>query len=130
MPPHLNGDGFGIGWFSDEPQEGEDGGAGATESPAGAEGATGTAVTLRSEDKPGVYTSITPAWNNLNLVRLSEKIRSSCIFAHVRAASPGSLVTEANCHPFASGRYLFMHNGCVRPARVEGRGTRRERGGG
>ena len=52
-----------------------------------------------------------PAWNNLNLVRLSDKIRSSLIFAHVRAATVGSPVTEANCHPFAVGRYMMMHNG-------------------
>jgi hypothetical protein len=38
--------------------------------------------------------------------------RSSLVFAHVRAASVGSSVTEANCHPFAFSRYLFMHNGC------------------
>ena len=37
--------------------------------------------------------------------------RSSLVFAHVRAASLGSSVTEANCHPFAFSRYLFMHNG-------------------
>lgn len=35
------------------------------------------------------------------------------MFAHVRAASLGSVVTESNCHPFAHGPYMFMHNGCV-----------------
>ena len=49
--------------------------------------------------------------NNLNLKRLAMKVKSPCIFAHVRAAYPGMLVTEANCHPFQHGRFLWMHNG-------------------
>lgn len=60
---------------------------------------------------PGVFTSTGPAWNSTNLIRLSEKITSPLVFAHVRAASIGSPVTEANCHPFCIGPYLFMHNG-------------------
>jgi len=63
---------------------------------------------------PGVFTSISPAWNNDNLYRLSHKVQSPLVFAHVRAASLGSVVSEANCHPFAVGKYMFMHNGCVR----------------
>lgn len=43
---------------------------------------------------------------------------SSLIFAHVRAASVGSMVMEPNCHPFAYGKYMFMHNGYVPPARA------------
>eukprot|EP00753_Platysulcus_tardus_P019431 PLAT7200.1.p1 GENE.PLAT7200.1~~PLAT7200.1.p1 ORF type:complete len:500 (+),score=237.63 PLAT7200.1:67-1566(+) len=62
---------------------------------------------------PGVFTSTTPAWNNRNLVVLSERITSSCVFGHVRAASLGSYVTDMNCHPFQVGCLLFMHNGAV-----------------
>ena len=81
-------------------------------------GATATAATSTKRHAeqhvaPGVFTSISPAWNNDNLFRLSNKIRSSLVFAHVRAASLGSLVSESNCHPFAVGKYMFMHNGCV-----------------
>jgi len=80
----VNGDGFGFGWYDDIP-----GGI------------------------PCVFTSVKPSWNDLNLLRLSEHIKSKCIFAHVRAASPKSLIVETNCHPFQFGRILFMHNGCI-----------------
>jgi len=80
----LNGDGFGVGWYV--PQ---------------------------TSPIPGVFTSLTPAWNNQNLKRLSEHVKSPCFFAHVRAASPNMRVCEANCHPFQCGRYLWMHNGTI-----------------
>ena len=40
------------------------------------------------------------ARNNENLGRLSCKIMSPLVFAHVRAAYPGMPVSEQNCHPF------------------------------
>ena len=80
----LNGDGFGVGWYS--PQNNE---------------------------TPCVFTSITPAWSNENLRRLSEHVETPCFLAHVRAASPGMKVSEFNCHPFQYGRYLWMHNGTI-----------------
>lgn len=80
----LNGDGFGVGWYA--PQV---------------------------DPTPCLFTSITPAWSNQNLHRLAEKISSSCIFSHVRAASPGMLVSEVNCHPFQYRRLLWMHNGGI-----------------
>jgi len=70
-----------------------------------------TAARLKRHETPGIYTSIAPAWNDDNLFQISEKVRSSCIFAHVRAASLGSPVTQVNTHPFAAHRYIFMHNG-------------------
>src|SRR3712207_2368805 len=39
-------------------------------------------------------------------------ICSRLFFAHVRA-STGTSTTRANCHPFAYGRHLFMHNGQI-----------------
>jgi predicted glutamine amidotransferase len=80
----LNGDGFGIGWY-----------------------------TPAVDPNPCVFTSIQPAWNNRNLHRLSEKIQSTCFFAHVRAASPGTFVSEFNCHPFQYEQFLWMHNGKI-----------------
>jgi predicted glutamine amidotransferase len=80
----LNGDGFGVGWYAPE-------------------------IT----NEPGVFTSITPAWSNRNLLNLAEHIESSCFFAHIRAASPGMRVSEANCHPFRHNRFLWMHNGTI-----------------
>eukprot|EP00743_Colponemidia_sp_Colp-15_P005046 GILK01005433.1.p1 GENE.GILK01005433.1~~GILK01005433.1.p1 ORF type:complete len:300 (-),score=34.18 GILK01005433.1:182-1081(-) len=83
QPQYLNGDGFGIGWYTPD-------------SPT-----------------PCVFTSISPAWNNANLVRLAEKVTSPLIYAHVRAASPGSHIIDVNCHPFIRGQLLWMHNGGV-----------------
>lgn len=78
----LNGDGFGLAWYSRDPS-----------------------------DSPGLFRSTTPAWSNRNLVDLSRMLTSHCILAHVRAASHGTEVSEANCHPFRSGNYTLMHNG-------------------
>jgi len=63
-------------------------------------------------DAPGVYRSIEPAWNDWNLRNMGEHIRSGLVFAHIRASS-GTPVQQTNCHPFARGRWLFMHNGVV-----------------
>lgn len=80
----LNGDGFGIGWY---------------------------APRLTSE--PAIFHQITPAWNSRNLHSMAKVLTSPCVMAHVRAASPGSEVNLANCHPFAYGDYLLMHNGRI-----------------
>jgi ergothioneine biosynthesis protein EgtC len=80
----LNGDGFGVGWYAADPRL-----------------------------EPAVFRSITPAWNNRNLVNLTRVVASGCIMAHVRAATQSSGVNEANCHPFRFGSHLFMHNGDV-----------------
>jgi predicted glutamine amidotransferase len=84
MPQAVNGDGFGIGWYT------------------------------RGEDPtPCIFTGLTPAWSNRNLRRLAVRIRSHCCFAHVRAATDGGWVDEVNCHPFRYGRFLWMHNGRI-----------------
>jgi len=80
----LNGDGFGVGWYAPDQHQ-----------------------------KPALFRSITPAWNNANLRSLASVVSSPCVMAHVRAASEGMGVSEANCHPFQHGRYLFMHNGHI-----------------
>ena len=75
---HINGDGFGVAWYDDEsPTYG-----------------------------PCVFTSTKPSWNDRNLGRLAQHIRSNCIFAHVRAASADSGITESNCHPFKFGNLV------------------------
>eukprot|EP01113_Clastostelium_recurvatum_P004885 TRINITY_DN12167_c0_g1_i5.p1 TRINITY_DN12167_c0_g1~~TRINITY_DN12167_c0_g1_i5.p1 ORF type:complete len:450 (+),score=41.87 TRINITY_DN12167_c0_g1_i5:23-1372(+) len=84
MRNHLfNGDGFGMGWYN-----------------------------LEVNDHPCVFTIATPPWNSRNLFRLCEHISSRVVFAHIRAATFGS-VAELNCHPFTFGRLLWMHNGGI-----------------
>ena len=65
----LNGDGFGIAWYSPE-----------------------------HSPEPAVFRSITPAWSNQNLANVARVTSSKTILAHVRAASPGLPVIETNCH--------------------------------
>jgi predicted glutamine amidotransferase len=62
--------------------------------------------------EPGLYREVRPAWSDENLRSLCEQVRSRLFFAHVRA-STGTSSTRANCHPFAHGRLLFMHNGQI-----------------
>ncbi len=62
--------------------------------------------------EPGLYREVRPAWSDENLRYLCRHIRSNLFFAHVRAAT-GTPITRPNCHPFACGRWMFMHNGSV-----------------
>lgn len=80
----LNGDGFGVGWYAP-----------------------------LIDPSPCVQRSVTPAWSNRNLQNLATKTRATQLFAHVRAASPGMAVNEANVHPFSYDRFMWMHNGLV-----------------
>ena len=62
--------------------------------------------------EPGLYREVRPAWSDENLRYLCRHIRSHLFFAHVRAAT-GTAITRPNCHPFACGGWMFMHNGLV-----------------
>jgi predicted glutamine amidotransferase len=62
--------------------------------------------------EPGLYREVRPAWSDENLRYLCRHIRSHLFFAHVRAAT-ATPTTRPNCHPFVSGRWMFMHNGAV-----------------
>jgi predicted glutamine amidotransferase len=62
--------------------------------------------------EPGLYREVRPAWSDENLRYLCRHIRSHLYFAHVRA-STGTPITRPNCHPFACGRWMFMHNGLI-----------------
>ncbi|KAL1925427.1 uncharacterized protein VTP21DRAFT_310 [Calcarisporiella thermophila] len=85
----INGDGFGVGWYDTNAETDDEIG-----------------------NSPCIFTSVTPAWNNQNLQRLCEKIKSPLVFAHVRASTATS-VSETNCHPFNYNRLMFMHNGHI-----------------
>ncbi len=82
----LNGDGFGLGWYSEHPEPGL--------------------------NRPGLFRDVRPAWSDENLRSICALLRSPLFFAHVRAAT-GTPTSRTNCHPFAHGRHLFMHNGQV-----------------
>lgn len=63
--------------------------------------------------KAYLYKTTDPAWCDLNLLELAECVESDIILGHVRAASPGSVVSRQNCHPFRFGRLVFQHNGHI-----------------
>lgn len=62
--------------------------------------------------EPGLYRDVMPAWSDPNLKSLVAQVKSGLFLAHVRA-STGTAVSRNNCHPFAVGRWSFMHNGQV-----------------
>jgi predicted glutamine amidotransferase len=62
------------------------------------------------QGKAGLYHSIRPAWNDLNLHDIAAQIVSPLFLAHVRATSQAT-VQETNCHPFRYKNWLFVHNG-------------------
>jgi glutamine amidotransferase len=61
---------------------------------------------------PGLFRSIRPAWNDLNLHDLCNHIESPLFLAHVRASSLAT-IQETNCHPFRYKNWLFVHNGQI-----------------
>ena len=65
-----------------------------------------------AQDRPGIYSSTEPAWNDRNLRELSGHARADRVFAHIRATT-GTPVQQTNCHPFRYGRWLWMHNGSI-----------------
>lgn len=84
LGPHfVNADGVGIGWYN-----------------------------LDIDNKPALFKSTQPAWNNHNLQDLAAKVKSSCFVGHVRASTVGDVI-ESNCHPFRHENYLFAHNGTI-----------------
>ncbi len=80
----LNGDGVGIGWYNQ-----------------------------KITPAPALFKDVAPAWGNKNLLQLSSVIESNLAFAHVRAATGKTSISQDNCHPFSHGNYLWMHNGEV-----------------
>jgi predicted glutamine amidotransferase len=65
-----------------------------------------------AQERPALFHSIEPAWNDRNLRELAGHIKAGIVFAHIRA-STGSPVQQTNCHPFRHGRWLWMHNGVI-----------------
>jgi glutamine amidotransferase len=80
----VNADGFGVGWYV--PWSGEE---------------------------PAVYRSDAPMWSDRSFAGIAPKIRARTIFAAVRSATLGLPVEESGVPPFASGPFMFAHNGAV-----------------
>lgn len=100
--PH-NGDGFGVGYYT------------SSRSPppsSSSDNDTDPRAEIDLGPEPCIFTSTIPAWNCRNLSRLASKTVSPLVFAHVRASTEGALA-DANCHPFARGALMWMHNGGV-----------------
>jgi glutamine amidotransferase len=63
-------------------------------------------------DRPALFKSVEPAWNEQNLHELAGHVRSGLVFAHIRA-STGTPIQWTNCHPFRHEGWLWMHNGAI-----------------
>ncbi|MFK4694062.1 ergothioneine biosynthesis protein EgtC [Streptomyces pristinaespiralis] len=80
----VNADGFGIGWYAD------------------------------GDPVPARYRRSGPIWADLSFTDLARVVRSHAVLAAVRDATAPGADGEAAAAPFASGPWLFSHNGAVR----------------
>lgn len=60
----INADGAGVGWYKNDDDNNDE-----------------------QPNQPCIFRTITPAWSNVNLHRLSETVRSPLVFAHVREST-------------------------------------------
>jgi glutamine amidotransferase len=65
------------------------------------------------DDLPATYTQGQPIWTDANLPRLARALHSDLWFGHVRGATPGMPVHQANAQPFCDDELLFAHNGFI-----------------
>jgi glutamine amidotransferase len=113
--PH-NGDGFGVGYYTTNAnptaRRRSSLSNGTTDHATEKAAAASRQELLDLGPEPCIFTSTIPAWNCRNLERLASKTVSPLIFAHVRASTEGAL-SDSNCHPFARGALMWMHNGGI-----------------
>ena len=79
----VNADGFGMGWYAE------------------------------GDPIPARYRRAGPIWGDQSFADLSRVVRSGAALAAVRDATLGGADGEAAAAPFASGPWLFSHNGMV-----------------
>jgi gamma-glutamyl hercynylcysteine S-oxide hydrolase len=79
----VNADGFGVGWYAD------------------------------GDPIPARYRRAVPIWGDQSLPDLARVTRSAAVLAAVRSATPGTALGESAVAPFASGPWLFSHNGVL-----------------
>ena len=79
----VNADGFGVGWYAD------------------------------ADPTPARYRRAVPIWADESLPDLARVTRSRAVLAAVRNATEGMAAGERAAAPFASGPWLFSHNGTL-----------------
>lgn len=80
----VNADGWGIGWYTAE----HDGG-------------------------PARHRTASPIWADPFVTDVAPHIRSGCVVAAVRSATPPAPIEATGAAPFTDGVLLFSHNGAV-----------------
>src|SRR5215208_1001298 len=73
---------------------------------------SGWGVGYFADGSPVRVRSVRPAHDDPKYAEAARTAVSPIVIGHVRQASVGG-VSEANTHPFVSGRWLFVHNGTV-----------------
>ncbi|WP_317446648.1 ergothioneine biosynthesis protein EgtC [Streptomyces collinus] len=79
----VNADGFGVGWY------------------------------VPDDPVPARYRRAGPIWADLSFADLARVVRSGAVLAAVRDATLAGADAEAAAAPFATGEWLFSHNGAV-----------------
>lgn len=79
----VNADGFGVGWYSPD------------------------------DPAPARYRRAVPIWADESFADVARVTSASAMLAAVRSATPGTEQGVAAAAPFASGRWLFSHNGVL-----------------
>ncbi|HZU35063.1 MAG TPA: class II glutamine amidotransferase [Gemmataceae bacterium] len=72
----------------------------------------GWGIGYYADGSPVRIRAATAAADDPHYRELAETVSASCVLAHIRKASAGS-VAERNSHPFMYGRWLFAHNGTL-----------------
>ncbi|MET7686851.1 ergothioneine biosynthesis protein EgtC [Streptomyces sp. NPDC005483] len=80
----VNADGFGVGWYAE------------------------------GDPSPARYRRAGPIWADLSFADLARVVKSSAVLAAVRDATLAGADAEAAAAPYASGPWLFSHNGAVK----------------
>ncbi|WP_329596586.1 ergothioneine biosynthesis protein EgtC [Streptomyces pseudovenezuelae] len=80
----VNADGFGVGWYAE------------------------------GDPVPARYRRAGPIWADLSFADLARVVRSTALLAAVRDATLAGADAEAAAAPYASGPWLFSHNGAVK----------------
>lgn len=97
----FNVDGFGMAWYT----------------PAHSMFSASHTTTKTSSESgpllhPALYKTIQPPLHDMNFKSIAAATSSTCVLAHIRAATATAIVPTNN-HPFVFGRHTVMHNGYI-----------------